>query len=48
MSMVVIVMLIMLMLALPMTVLYIIAELICRANDRARRRRGVVVPGDAS
>lgn len=38
----------MLMLAVPMTILYLAAELICRANDRARRRRGVVVPGDGA
>ncbi|NNG19456.1 twin-arginine translocase subunit TatC [Naumannella sp. ID2617S] len=33
----------MLALAIPMTVLYLIAELICRAQDRARRRKGDVV-----
>ncbi|OYO02806.1 twin-arginine translocase subunit TatC [Enemella evansiae] len=38
----------MLALALPMAVLYLIAELICRANDRARRRRGDVAPSDAA
>lgn len=30
----------MLALAVPMTVLYLIAEIICRAHDRTRRRRG--------
>ncbi|PFG66868.1 sec-independent protein translocase protein TatC [Propionibacteriaceae bacterium ES.041] len=38
----------MLMLAIPMALLYLVAEVICRANDRARRRRGDVAPSDAA
>lgn len=36
----------MLMLAVPMAILYVVAEIISRINDRGRRRRGAPVPGE--